>query len=118
MKKLNQKGVTLIALVITIIVLLILAAVATYSGREVIESSKLTAFTTEMKIMQTNVNEIYEKLKVLVDILEIEDTKNYRYIDEETLNNLKIEGLKQEFFINIEERKVVSYKGLNYKGNM
>ena len=63
MKKLNNKGITLVTLVITIIVLLILSSIATYSGLNVIKSSKLTVFTTEMKIMQTKVNEIYQKYK-------------------------------------------------------
>ncbi len=59
----NQKGITLITLVITIIVLTILTSIATYSGISVINSSKLTAFTTKMKIMQTQVNTIYEEDK-------------------------------------------------------
>ena len=63
MKKSNNKGITLVALVITIIVLLILSSIATYSGLNVVKSSKLTVFTTEMKIMQTKVNEIYQKYK-------------------------------------------------------
>ncbi|MCI8412163.1 MAG: hypothetical protein HFJ40_07060 [Clostridia bacterium] len=56
----NNKGITLITLVVTVIVIGILASVATYSGIEVINSSKLTRFTTEMKLIQTKVNEIYE----------------------------------------------------------
>ena len=59
----NSKGVTLIALVITVIVLLILASIATYSGMDIIESSKLSTFTAEMKIMQTQVNSLYDKWK-------------------------------------------------------
>lgn len=59
----NKKGITLIALTITVIILLILASVATYSGIEVIRSARLTAFTTELKIMQTQVNELYEEDK-------------------------------------------------------
>lgn len=143
MKKLNQKGVTLIALIITVIVLLILASVATYSGMDIIESSKVTTFTAEMKIMQTQVNSLYDQWKsgdinkdeigksldynaevqeqtskVLVTELDITDTTGYRYFDQETIQSLKIEGVKQEFFINIEKREVVSYKGLRYKGDM
>ena len=57
------KGITLVSLVITITVLLILVSVATYSGLNVISSSKLTAFTAELKIMQTQVNAIYEEDK-------------------------------------------------------
>lgn len=56
----NNKAITLIALVITIIILIILASVATYSGIQIVNSSKLAAFTTELKIMQTQVNALYD----------------------------------------------------------
>ena len=146
-KNCNSKGVTLLALVITIIVLLILAAVATYSGMDIIQSSKLTAFTTEMKIMQTQVNDLYDKWKsgeinkdeigkdltynttvqnqannVLIDELGLEnnfsDLTGYRYFDQETIQGLGIDGVEQEFFVNIENREVISYEGLLYDGDM
>ena len=63
MQKAKESGITLVALVITVIVLLILSSIATYSGLNVVRSSKFTVFTTEMKIMQTKVNEIYQKYK-------------------------------------------------------
>ena len=154
----NSKGVTLIALVITIIVLLILASVATYSGVGVIRSSQFTTFITELKIMQTQVNDLYDQWKnenikiddtngtitnasdnitigkdltynltvqdqantVLVEELglasSINDLYDYKYFDQETLQNLKIEGITREFFINIKTRNVVSYEGYTYEG--
>ena len=63
MQKAKESGITLVALVITVIVLLILSSIAIYSGLNVVRSSKFTVFTTEMKIMQTKVNEIYQKYK-------------------------------------------------------
>ena len=57
----NDSGITLMTLVITIIVLLILSTVAISSGKQTIENTKLTTFTAEMKIMQTHVNELYDK---------------------------------------------------------
>lgn len=57
----NKKGITLVSLIITIVILLILASIATYSGISVIKSSRLTAFVTELKIMQTQVNAMYEE---------------------------------------------------------
>ena len=154
----NSKGITLIALVITIIVLLILASVATYSGIDVIRSSKFTAFTTEMKIMQTEVNNLYNQWKngeiaidettgnitntadnstigkdltynsevedqanyVLVEVLSLGDNLSsltgYKYFDQETIQNLGIEAVEGEFFINIKTRNVVSYDGIEYDG--
>ena len=59
MKK-NNSGITLISLVITIIVLLILASIGIISGINTVRSSQLTKFTTEMKIMQLEVNDLYD----------------------------------------------------------
>ncbi len=161
-KNCNSKGVTLVALVITIIVLLILASIATYSGIDIIRSSRLTSFTTEMKIMQTEVNELYEQWKngeiiiddngnvtiqedestqvsigkdltydsdvenqasyVLIHELDLGDTlsdlKGYRYFDYATIEYLGIEGTEGEFFVNIVDRKVVSFEGFRYDGVM
>ena len=59
----SNKGITLIALVITIVILIILASIGTYSGIQVVKSAQFTAFSTELKIMQTQVNKLYEKNK-------------------------------------------------------
>ena len=59
MKK-NNAGITLISLVITIIILIILSSIAVYSGVSTVRSAKLTEFTTEMKMMQQKVNELYD----------------------------------------------------------
>lgn len=131
----NKKGITLVSLIITIIVLLILASIATYSGINVINSSKLTAFTTELKIMQTQVNAIYQEdsTKELGDALtgniydqaEIVFTESesgitsqdgYRYWSNALIKELGIEGVEQDFFVNLETRSVVSYQGFQYEG--
>ena len=144
----ETKGITLISLIITIIVLIILASIGTYSGIDVIRSSKFTAFSTELKIMQTQINNFYQKYKnnetVIVDetiynILElgeeltgdkqtqankvftqlesgITSSEGYRYWSKELINKLGIEGVSGDFFINIEKRNIVSYKGFEYKG--
>ena len=134
MKK--QKGITLISLVVTIIILSILASIATYSGIGVIQSSKLTTFTTELKIMQAQVNEMYQEkdtsdiygeaitgdIKTRADSIftasesGITSQEGYRYWSKATIKNLGIEGVKQAFFVNLEKRSVVSYEGLNYEG--
>lgn len=56
----NDSGITLISLVITIILLLILATIGISSGVSTVKSSQLTKFTTEMKVMQQKVNELYD----------------------------------------------------------
>lgn len=132
----NGKGITLVSLVITIVVLLILASIATYTGIEVIKSSRLTTFTTEMKIMQTQVNKLYQEMKdgdttikelgkeiskidqtqvnnvfKAVGIISIEEREKYRYFDQDIIKNLNIEGISGTFLVNIEKRSVISYEG-------
>lgn len=118
----KENGITLMSLVITIVILLILASIATYSGIEVIKSSKLTKFTTEMKIMQTQVNELYQKMqdgdttikelgKIISEIgnqTQVDDVfeevgitederGQYRYFDKDTIEKLNIEGVSGTF---------------------
>lgn len=134
MKK--QEGITLISLVITIIVLSILVSVATYSGVSVIKSSKMTAFTTELKIMQSKINTLYQEnpegeygeaitgniLEQAVNIFTktesgIISLEGYRYWSRDYIKNqLHIEGIEQDFFVNVSKRSVVSFEGLEYEG--
>mgnify|MGYP000389872958 FL=1 len=128
----KENGITLMSLVITIVILLILASIATYSGIEVIKSSKLTKFTTEMKIMQTQVNELYQKMqdgdttikelgKIISKIdnqtqvnnvfnavgITTDEREQYKYFDKDTIKQLNIEGVAGTFLVNIEKRKVI-----------
>lgn len=137
----KEKGITLMSLVITIVILLILASITTYSGIEVIKSSKLTTFTTEMNIMQTQVNELYQKMqdgdttieelgenisqidnqtqvdKVFnaVGITTKDEREQYKYFDKDTIKKLNIEGVSGTFFVNIDKRSVISYEGFQYE---
>ena len=134
MKK--QKGITLVSLVITIIVLSILASIATYSGISVIKSAKMTAFTTELKIMQTKINTLYEENPdeeygevITGEILEkanhiftktasgITSREGYRYWSSDYIKNeLHIDGIEQDFFVNVPKRSVISVEGLDFEG--
>ena len=137
----NNKGITLMALVITIIILIILASIGTYSGIQVVKSAQFTAFSTELKIMQTQVNKLYEEKKngnsdvnalgktissssttvqsnatKAFNASGIRDTSDYKYFDTDTIKSLNIEGVESEFFVNIDKRSVVSYDGFEYEG--
>ena len=146
-KEINSaKGITLIALIVTIIVILILASVGTYSGIEAVKTAQLNKFISEMKIMQVQVNNIYDKYKNGEEVLEyrdeeilnnigktvstsskadsvfsseasgITDNSGYRYFNIETINSLGIEGVEEEFFVNIEKRSIISVNGFEYNG--
>jgi len=136
----KNNGITLISLVITVTVLIILASIATYSGVNVIRQSKLNRFITEMKIMQTEVNSLYDKYsngteEEKADILNygkaldseasnvfttnasgITDSSGYKYYDKTTIETLGIENVEEEFYVNVEKRSVVSRLGIEYKG--
>lgn len=141
MKNINNKGITLMALVITIILLIILASIGTYSGIQVVKSAQLTAFSTELKIMQTQVNKLYEEKKngndeyvdrfgiaissdtnvqkqayKVFSALGIADTSKYKYFDTNTIKSLNIEGVEGKFFVNVDKRSVISYDGFEYEG--
>ena len=132
----SKKGITLVSLVVTIAVLIILASIATYSGVNVIKESKLNKFIAEMKIMQTEVNSLYDRYSSgEVSVLEIgkeldseannvftgsasgiTDSSGYKYYDRETIESLGIEGVEGEFYVNVEKRSVISRLGIEYEG--
>lgn len=54
----NEKGITLVALIITVAVMLILASVAVYNGTESVNNTLLNGFYTQLKIVQERVDDI------------------------------------------------------------
>lgn len=63
MKNQREKGITLITLVITVIVLIIITGIGVTTSKSTIRSSKYSTFQTELKLMQSKVNEITEQYK-------------------------------------------------------
>ena len=58
MKMKNEKGVTLLSLVIAVIVLSIISGISVTTGVGSIRSAKYTELQTELKVMQAKINEI------------------------------------------------------------
>ena len=56
----NQKGITLIALTITIILLFILSGIAVYTGKDTISRANLEELKTNMLLIQTQAREFVE----------------------------------------------------------
>ena len=137
MKK--ENGITLIALAITIIILLILASIATYSGISTIKSSKLNKFKQELEIMQAQVQILYEKYKDK-DTIDIgrdisgsgrEEEANtafngagetekagYRLFDKEEIQKLGIDGIERDYLLDIMRKKVICLQGFEYNGTI
>lgn len=57
----KDKGITLMALIITIVVLLILASVTIYSGKEAIKKAKLEELKTNMLLIKAKTKEYVEQ---------------------------------------------------------
>ena len=82
MKVKNNKGITLIALTITIIILLILASITIYSGKESIKKAQLES-------LKTNMLSIKAKAKEYVEQASFKNGVNKSEISEEAKNELK-----------------------------
>ena len=57
----ENKGITLVALTITIIVLLIIAGIAIYSGNDIIKNAKLESLKTNMLLIQAKAKDYCEE---------------------------------------------------------
>lgn len=132
MKK--QKGITLITLVITIVLMCIIAGVATYSGLETVASAKVTTFKAELEMIQAKVNVIYEKRKTsdnekqyynnlgqdinfineqtLLQVLGGTSKEGFRYFSKEDLSLLELADIKQDVIINFDTCEVISITGI------
>ena len=57
----NEKGLTLISLVITVVLMIILTFTVTFSGMETLEYSRMKAFVSDMQMIQEKVNLFCDK---------------------------------------------------------
>lgn len=135
----DNKGITLIVLIITIITMLILTSVSIYSGIDTYKSTQITKFVTQMKLIQTKVDELVElneeinlgeqitnEQKIIVryaynnnEIMSNEEEyiSNYKYFSNENLNSqFDLENVNDDIMINFKTREVVSVNGIKYKG--
>ena len=141
----NNKGITLIALVIMIIIILILASVGTTTGLDVIRQSKYNRAVAEMKVMQIKVNEMYEEYKsgdLILDNIGTDipsslqtksetaltaiygnlsniNTSDFKYYSADYIKNtLDVDGVENDYLLNIKTREVVLIDGTKNDGEM
>lgn len=97
-KKMNQKGITLVALVITVILMLILVVVGYTFSREAIDKTRLEDIKTNMLLIQGKAKTIYERysFKEIEELPGVEYTKGSNSAGTYNIEN----GLK----INISEK--------------
>jgi len=138
----DNKGITLIALVITIVLMLILVSVTTYTGIDIYNNSRINKFVTQMKLIQSKVDDLVgSKTEAELELLGqdissvskatsvIEEasyngeiisndisTNTFRYFsDQDLLENLDIEDITDGIIINFTTREVISLVGIEYK---
>lgn len=138
----EEKGVTLIALVTTIVILLILASVGYASGSEAINFANFSQFKTELEVLQTEVNELNQNNEIDVGQELTETQKNFlnneiisdiiyngkteeekvkiqegfRYCNSDYIKSyFSLESVKRDYLINVEYRYVIYSNGFNYR---
>mgnify|MGYP003511123356 CR=1 FL=1 len=125
MQKSKEKGITLVALVITIITLIILASISINSGLPALELAGFNQFKNELKILQTKVNELNEKNEI--EIGEKNLTQEHKNIISANISNsnddiisgfrycsstyikdsLGLESVERDYLINVQYRYVI-----------
>ena len=135
----NERGITVIALVVTIVITLIIAATTIYVGTENIDYSKMVKFVSYMQAIQKKVDLISEydnytlygeevtadstqisKLSQILNLnLDAIDTSKLRYFNEEKIaSDLEIDGIEDEIIVDFETREVISLNGIKYDGEI
>lgn len=139
----DNKGITLVALIITIILMLILTSVTTYTGINTYKSMQVTKFVAQMQLIQGKVDELKEN-KTIEELLAMgedvpsdkgaiitaayndkgeitsNDISAYRYFSSKNLKQeLELDdGIDGEIMINFTTREVVSTNGIKYENEM
>ena len=141
----NNQAITLITLSITIILILILSSTATYTGLNVLSQSRFVKFSTELQIMQTNVNSWYSETNSNQQVTFIEensddviqqskialyecniinspdnnyDFERFAYYPIDLIKNLGVEGISRDFIVDTKNKTAISLYGITYKGNI
>lgn len=137
----NQKGITLVMLVITIIVLIIITSVTVYTGTGVIKRANLQNLNTNMLLLQAKtktleeessfnkdesnlkgkkVSEITDNNKItqLISDNIIENPEKYYLLSQEDLNSMGLEKVKVEegYLVNYETAEIIYLKGFEANG--
>lgn len=130
----DNKGITLVALIITIIIMLILVGVTTYTGIDSYRNAEVTKFVAEMQLIQGKVDEISIEdtinignnvspaqqtvINTAYSNEEITTTTGYKYFSPSDLLNSfdGLDSIEDGIMINFTTREVISEVGVEYKG--
>lgn len=71
----KERGVTLVALVITVVVLLIIASIAVYSGSDTVRKAKLEELRTNMLLIEAKAKGLVEEVNFKIGLTKPEDAE-------------------------------------------
>ena len=143
----SEKGITLLALVITVILTLIIAVTATYSGIETYKGMRVKTFSEQLQVVKERMAIIKEKSNTNseIDLNSIgqgldeldndlrnsitnsinnsgeisSDIANYRYFNSKSLKDeLGVEIEDFEVVIDFDRSVVIGVKGVEYEGKV
>lgn len=130
----DNKGITLIILVVTIVIMAILLSVVTYTGIDAYRTAKVTRFITEMQLIQAQVDEYVkdggtpagssltldqqEIIGYAYAHEEISTNTNFKYFSADDLMSFfdTLDEIENNVMINFTTREVVSETGIEYDG--
>lgn len=137
----NQKGITLITVVVTLVLMIVLASVTIEIGTESIDNSKMISFVSYMQAIQAKVDNIAEKgnyleygknlsssnknnLETILnsgneDFLTTSNSQYLRYFDSNCIaSELELENIDDEIVVDFSTREVISLNGIEYEGEI
>lgn len=138
----SSKGITIVSLVLTIIILMIITSVTVYTGTNVIKQVSLQNINTDMMLIQAKTKTIAEQAKFnkdnsnykgtpLINILDnkkidklvdegiVEDITKYYFLSKEDLNSMGLEkiDIADGYLVNYENEEIIYVKGFKKDDN-
>lgn len=139
----DNKGITLIVLIITVILMLILTSVTTYTGLDTYKRVKVNKFVTQMQLLQTKVDDlVISKTTEELNNMQLQsittskqenainfafnngevttnDINKYKvFTKDDILNILQVEDVENDILVNFETREIISTVGIYYKESL
>jgi len=137
----DEKGITLIALITTVVIMVILLSVSTYTGIDTYKASKVNKFVIEMQLIQSKIDDLVatntieelnnmelpsvttqEQIDAITTAFEQKeivtaDKNKYKvFTKDKILEILDIEDVQNDIMVNFETREVVSAGGVKNDG--
>ena len=137
----SQSGITLVALITTIILMLILSTIIVYNGIDSYSKSQIMKFITEMQVIQGRVDTLAKSgtyagigesvstkpkgtqaLNAAVANNDLANTdeinlEDYRYLSTDDIATfLEIDNATSDIVVNFKTREVISVDGVDYNG--